>query len=422
MTSPTTAAAAPALLSFREVLRGDVIRRVWYAQMVSLFGDFLAIFAVIAVVTFTMHGTPSQLTLVQISYMLPLVILGPLAGVFVDRWPIKATMVASDLLRAVLAVLLMFSTELWHFYLVLALISTVSSFFGPAQAVTIRTHVPVSGLMSANALIQIGFMSARIAGPIVAGTLVSLLGPSSCYALDALSFVASASLIGTVAIHRPLDSARGRPADGDRPTSQVSAILGDLLEGLRFIVRHAAVSFAVLAMAAGLFTLGCFGPLIAIHVRETLRASERVFGLVNGTIGAGLLAGTQVIRTVAMRFTGESLIFSGLAGIGAGVFLLGAVPTVWATFTATFTIGVAFGAIMVPAQTLMQQETPPAMMGRVSSSSSSLIVLGQVLGLAMSGVLADRLGIRAVFFVCAGIAGAMIAGGKVLTNASRAGR
>ena len=159
--------------------------------------------------------------------MLPLVILGPLAGVFVDRWPIKATMVASDLLRAVLAVLLMFSTELWHFYLVLALISTVSSFFGPAQAVTIRTHVPVNGLMSANALMQIGFMSARIAGPIVAGTLVSLLGPSSCYALDVLSFVASASLIGTVAIHRPLDSARGRPADGDRPTSQVSAILGD---------------------------------------------------------------------------------------------------------------------------------------------------------------------------------------------------
>ena len=73
------------------------MRRVWYAQVISLFGDFLALFAVIAVVSFRMHGTPAQLTGLQIAYMLPIVFVGPIAGVFVDRWPIKPTLISSDL-------------------------------------------------------------------------------------------------------------------------------------------------------------------------------------------------------------------------------------------------------------------------------------------------------------------------------------
>src|SRR2546425_10519812 len=107
------AATAPSM-SFRDVLRIDVMRRVWYAQIVSLFGDFLALFAVIAVVSFTMHGTPNQITGVQIFYMLPMVFVGPIAGVFVDRWPLKPTLVASDLIRAALAVLLIPATSLWQ--------------------------------------------------------------------------------------------------------------------------------------------------------------------------------------------------------------------------------------------------------------------------------------------------------------------
>src|SRR4029077_11262706 len=104
--STATAAASPAPLSFGDVLRIPVMRRVWYAQVVSLFGDFLALFAVIAVVSFRMNGTPPQLTGLQIAYMLPIVFVGPVAGVFVDRWPIKPTLITSDLIRAALALLL----------------------------------------------------------------------------------------------------------------------------------------------------------------------------------------------------------------------------------------------------------------------------------------------------------------------------
>src|SRR5213596_3464116 len=114
----TPAATAPPVpMTFRDVLRIDVMRRVWYAQVISLFGDFLALFAVIVVVSFAMHGTPNQITGVQIAYMLPIVFVGPIAGVFVDRWPLKPTLVASDLIRAALALMLIPATALWQVYI-----------------------------------------------------------------------------------------------------------------------------------------------------------------------------------------------------------------------------------------------------------------------------------------------------------------
>jgi MFS transporter, DHA3 family, macrolide efflux protein len=410
MTDTTSIAAPP--MTFREVLRGLVIRRVWYAQIVSLFGDFLALFAVIAVVSFRMHGTPNQLTGVQIAYMLPLVILGPLAGVFVDRWPLKPTLVASDLVRAVLALLLIFTTAIWQVWIVLALLSCVSSFFGPAQSVTIRTHVPTEGLISANALMQIAFMGSRIIGPATAGAMVAAFGPASCYAVDVLSFLVSASLIGSVVIRRPATTVAAVQSSGSR----IRVIWTDMGEGIAFIFHHAAVLFVVLAMAAGLFTIGCFGPLIAIYVRETLHAAARLFGIVSGMIGVGLLAGTQGVRVLARQVKNDTLVLSGLAGIGAGVLLLGAVPLIAATLAGAFTIGFAFAAIMVPAQTLMQQETPHAMLGRVSSTMTSIVLLAQILGLILSGVLAELIGIRAVFFLCAAIAAVLMAGGKLLLS------
>src|SRR5262249_39498015 len=160
------------------------------------------LFAVIAVVSFAMHGTPRAIVGVQIAYMLPLVFVGPIAGVFVDRWPLKPTLVSSDLIRAALALLLIPMTQLWHAYVVLAALSCVSAFFGPAQQVTIRTHVPREGLISANALMQIAFMGSRIIGPGAAGAIVAAFGPKICYGLDVLSFIGSAALIGSVTIGR----------------------------------------------------------------------------------------------------------------------------------------------------------------------------------------------------------------------------
>jgi MFS family permease len=417
MTTATATAQPPVPLSFGDVLQITVMRRVFYAQVVSLFGDFLALFAVIAVVSFRMHGTPAQLTGLQIAYMLPIVFVGPIAGVFVDRWPLKPTLISSDLIRAVLALLLIPATSLWQVYGVLAALSCVSAFFGPAQTVTIRSHVPVTGLMSANALMQIAFMGSRIVGPSVAGVLVARFTPTVCYAIDVISFLVSAGLIASVTIVRPASL----QAPTGSSSNRIHAIWIDMRAGWSFIVHHAAILFFVIAMAAGLFTIGCFGPLISIYVRDTLRASAGLFGYVSGMVGVGLLVGTQIIRQIARKpwASDTGLVLWGLVGIGGGVLLLGAVPHIVATFVATFVIGFAFAAIMVPASTLIQRETPPDMLGRVGSTNASVIFLGQILGLAASGILAELVGVRMVFFLCAGLSVALGVAGRMFLQSKK---
>jgi MFS family permease len=354
---------------------------------------------------------------VQIAYMLPLALLGPLSGVFVDRWPLKPTLIASDLIRAVLALLLFVTTAMWQIYVVLFLLSCVSSFFGPAQSVTIRSHVPAHGLMSANALMQMAMMGTRVIGPAAAGALVAAFGPSICYAIDFVSFLVSAALIGSVAIVRAISPARATVEESTN--SKVHAIFHEMGEGMRFIIHHAAVSFVVMAMAAGMFVMGCFGPLIAVYVRDWLHAKAGTFGLVSAMVGTGMMFGMPVVRRLSGTIPSTTLVLGGLAGIGFGALLLGAFTFVPTAMLGCFALGFTFAGVIVPAQTLMQQETPPALMGRISSTMMSVVFFAQVVGLALSGFLAQALGVRAVFFLCAVLAWVLTGAGKLLLGTER---
>jgi MFS family permease len=112
-------------------------------------------------------------------------------------------------------------------------------------------------------------------------------------------------------------------------------------------------------------------------------------------------------------------VLSGLAGIGVGALVLGTIPYASAAVAAMAIIGLAFSAIMVPAQTLLQRETPREMIGRVSSTNISMAFLAQILGLGLSGVLANRFGVRIVFFFCAGLAVALAAAGRLFLHTSQ---
>src|SRR5437773_4913668 len=107
--------SAPARqMTIREVLQLRPVRRLWMAQVVSIFGDFLAIFAVLSYVSFNLHASAAQVTLISVSFMLPFGIIGPVAGVFVDRWNVKRTMIASDVIRGVLCLALVFAGNVWQ--------------------------------------------------------------------------------------------------------------------------------------------------------------------------------------------------------------------------------------------------------------------------------------------------------------------
>jgi DHA3 family macrolide efflux protein-like MFS transporter len=404
-----------------DVLRISMMRRLWYAQVISVFGDFLALFAVINVLTFRLHATAQQVTGVQIAYMLPIAVLGILAGVFVDRWPLKPTMISSDAIRAALCLLLIFATQIWHYYAILAAISVISSFFGPAQGVAIRSAVPLHGLRSANALMQQVMFGMRIVGPAIAGLMVSYLGAVSCYAFDSASFVGSALLIASVSFlavptakaAAPATPAPATPGSAAAGSSALGRVWLDMKQGISFIVHHAALLFVILAMAAGMFVLGCFGPLIAIYVRDSLHASTKSFAIASAMIGLGMLVGINGLNTFGKKLKDTLLVYSGLCGIAIGLVILTLLPHLWSTILGNLIIGFSVAGIIVPSQTLFQKATPPELMGRVGSTFMSIIFTAQISGLVLSGILTQHIGVRQVFALCAGMLVVLMAVGKI---------
>ena len=420
MSTSATSPAAIEPMSMGAVLRIPTMRRLWYAALVSSFGDFLALFAVIGVLTFDLHATPQQVTGVQISYMLPIAILSVLAGVFVDRWPLKVTLVVSDFARCVLCLFLLVAHSAFGFYVVLASMSVVSSFFGPAQGVTLHSVVPMHGLRSANALMQQVLFGMRIIGPAIAALLVARLGPKSCYLADAGSFLASGCLIASLALSRPQSAAQASDLVKEKTTRSGLAGLGtDMRIGISFIFHHAGIFFVVLAMAAGMFVLGCFGPLIAVYVRDSVHASTQFFGVASAMIGVGMLLGVNGLTTFGKKISNTVLVYSGLAGIAVALVVLTMLTHMWSTVVANLLIGLAVSGIVVPATTMMQEETPHELMGRVGSAFMSLVFTAQICGLVLSGVIADRVGVRNVFALCAVLLVILIAAGRLWMDPHR---
>jgi MFS family permease len=126
-----------------------------------------------------------------------------------------------------------------------------------------------------------------------------------------------------------------------------------------------------------------------------------------------MFLGVNALNTAGKHIKNTVLVYAGLGGIALGLVLLALLPYVWAAILANLLIGVAISGIVVPANTLIQQETPPALMGRVGSTSMSLIFSAQILGLVLSGILANRIGVVRVFEVCAVLLVLLVAAGKL---------
>jgi MFS family permease len=391
----SASSAVPPAYTLKTILRHRPFRTLWLAQFVSIFGDFLALFAVINYITFKLHGNAGQVTDMMIYYMLPLAFITPVAGVFVDHWNVKRLMIASDLIRAGLIIGLVFAHSIGQISAILFTLSVVSSFFMPAQSVTVRTLVPMQGLLAANALMSQAFYVVRLASPVIAGALVALLTEKSCYYLDAASFVFSAFMLSRLTILRPASVQSGKT---------VKSLTQDFVAGNRFIFTHAGLAFVFIAMSSAMFVMSCFTPLISIYIRDSLSAGTILFAIVSGMVGVGLIIGTLLVTRLVKSRSKAHVVLNGLLTLGIGAALLGGFHNIPMTTLGTFTIGFAIAFVIVPAQTLYQQETPHEMVGRVSSSFMSLITFAQLLGLKLSGYLAQpqRLGIRPLFIYSAG--------------------
>ncbi|MBV8206427.1 MAG: MFS transporter [Acidobacteria bacterium] len=384
-TTPQPAPAAGSIFALAD------FRKVWLGQFISIFGDFLAMFGVISLITFRWHGTASQVTYLLISYMLPMAIVSPIAGVFVDRWPVKRVMITSDLIRGGMALALVWVTNLGELCALFVGLSVISSFFSPAMNITVRSIVPRERLLSANAMLSQAFYTVRLLSPVAAGALVTWLGERACFYLDAFSFLFSAAMIFTITVPHT-------PAEGSK---SVKGFFADLTSGNRFIFTHHTLAFVITSMMAAMFVMSCLSPLFSIYVRDILHSTSFMYGLVSSAVGVGLIAGTQFVSRFGKSRSKKALVVMGLFVCAAGVALLGLFRVSVAAVATTFTMGFGIAFVIVAAQTVMQQETPPTMLGRVSSSFMSVFSFAQVFGLLLSGQLAVWIGIRPVFLACA---------------------
>ncbi|HLJ48339.1 MAG TPA: MFS transporter [Bryobacteraceae bacterium] len=378
-------------LSFKEVLKIGGMRRLWMAQVVSVFGDFLAIFAIFSLISFRMKGNASEVSGVLIAYLLPFTFVSPVAGVFVDRWNVKRTMIASDLIRAVLVGFLVLATNVWHIYGILFVLSTVSSFFMPAQSVAIRTMVPREGLLSANALIQQAFYALQIISPAIAAAIVSAAGPGICFWVDSASFVASALFLSGIVVKR----------DTAPQLKNLGSIVHEMNAGVKFILTHASISVVVLSITAGMFAVRCFGALVAVFVRDVLAAGNGLFGILSSLVGVGMIIGSQFTRRLAMTRSKAHMVIGGLVGMGVGISIVAAVPWVPFAIAGMLIMGLFAAFIVIPSQALMQEETPPELLGRVGGSMMSVMMASQIAALCLAGPVAQIMGIRNLYFASA---------------------
>lgn len=379
-------------LSFKEALKIWPVRRLWLAQLVSVFGDFLAVFAVFSIVTFDLHGSPFEVSMILVAYLTPIAVISPIAGVYVDKWNVKWTMIASDSVRALMVVTLLFHHNLLAIYGTLFLISCVSSFFLPAQIVAIRVIAPPNALVAANGLMSQAQQGAQILAPAAMGLVAQFFGPRVCFGVDCFGYFFSAAMVSTLAMHR-----------APQATAAAATVLQAMKEGLAFIRGHRVLSLVIISMTTGMFAIRCFGALLSIYVRDVLRGGTTMFGVENSLIGVGMIGGAQLVPKLLKKTTDEHLVAYGLTGMGISVLLSAIWPRLAPATTAMLAVGFFAAFVMVCAQVLVQRETPHELLGRVSSTLWSLLAIAQVTALLAAGPVADRFGVIDLYYFSAAV-------------------
>ena len=366
-------------------------QRLWLAQTISLLGDFLALFAVQVAIVFRMHGSASDMADVFIASLVPSVILGPVAGMFADRWDPRRTMIASDLARGVLVALLACSVTVSQICAISFAVSCFSNFFAPARAITLPLLVPPDLLFAANARMQQSMQVVRIASPAVASALVAAFGERICYAADSATFFGSAILLATLRYRRPATQ------------SPPCAVFPDISAGFGFLFTDPRFSFVVFSMTAGTFAAGCFGALASVYVCDVLHRGPPLLGMIGMLIAAGTVAGSAGMNGCTRRRDPRRLLGCGMAVVGASILLIAAQPTQSAALIGSAGMGLGVAVVVLASAVMLQGETPPELRGRVSGASAAITSLAQLAAMLLSGMWATHLGIRGVFALSAAL-------------------
>jgi MFS family permease len=365
-------------------------RFLWIGQAVSAIGDSVTLIA-LAFATLSVSPSAGSLGLVLALATAARVVALPIGGVWADRLPRQFVMLASDgvraLVQAVIAVLLITGhAQLWHIVVQAMLYSFAAGFFMPASGALVPQTVSVQRLQQANALMGLSRSVTQVAGPAIGGLLVAVIGPGWVFAIDAATFVVSA--ISLVLMQVPRVEGKGQ-----------SNFWTELADGLRAVTSRRWYLLNLGAHALWNFAFASFLVLGPIVAKRSLGGAP-AWGLISASLGAGaILGGLVALRVVPRR----PLLVANLALVPAAFQLLAlAVPLPTAAIMAFCVIGwIGLTYLNEVWFATVPQLIPAEVLARATSFDWLLSIIAMPIGFAVSGPVADRIGIQSTLVAAA---------------------
>ncbi len=386
----------PARPGLRQLLRHRDFRLLWLGQSLSNFGDGMNNLALLVLIEH-LTGSTTALATAAVLMALPRILLGPLAGVYADRYDRKKMMALSDLARGflVLGYLLVHRPDqLWILYGVGFLEASVSTFFAPARGAFLADLLPAAELLTANSLSQTSQILMNLLGMAAAGAVIGakhIYWPA--FGVDSLSFFLSMTMMLLIRTAAPA-LARGETT-WHETWQEIRA--GGL------VIFRSRVLMGVLAGAAlAMLGVGAINILFVPLLLDNLHVAPTWLSAVQAAQTAGMLLSGGVAAALAAKWHPTRVVSLGLVGVGVGIGLMG-----WAAHLALilgllFMVGLFVTPLNAAIATLTQTAVAETLRGRVGASLNMLVTTANIASMAMAGVLADWLGVRSVF-VLAGV-------------------
>lgn len=409
---------------------------LWLGALISFVGDW-ALFIALPVFVYDLTGSALATGAMFMAQSLPRLLLGSIAGVFVDRWDRRRTMIAANLLSAaVLLLLLLVRTpaDLWILYIAAFVQTTVTLFFSPAESALVPHLVGDDQLLNANALTALNWELTRLIAPPLGGLAMVWLGFGSVVTLDALSFLLSAGLIALIALPH---TAPQQPAHDARTAgSNVWLRLWrDLAAGLGLVLGDRLIRSIFLITATAMVAEGLLNVLSFPWLKLVLHGGALERGWLSSAQAIGGLAGGLLIGRAARLVRSAQLV--GVSGIMLGLLMLAYVnvdtlPIDRSLFLPAALLikvlqGVPIIGLFVSVDTLLQQNVADRYRGRIFGAYGATAGLAVLVGQVLASIFGDRVGIIPVLdvmglaYLMAGLLGLLLLRGHVEPGRALAG-
>ena len=383
--------------SYRELLRIRNFLLLWTGQAVSYLGDQFHYIAIMGLLLYEYNVSAVEVGTLLVALSAPSLIIGPIAGVYVDRWSRKWVMIFSDIIRGILVILIPFTTGLWQIYVIMFLVSSVSRFFFPAYTSTVPNIVHKEQLLVANSLSQTTFNITLVVGPATGALMIGIMGYTAAFFIDGLTFFFSALMI--LRIHLLEEKKIGKGG--------IKEVFTQMKEGFVLIRGTKPVLFVISVFSGIMFFIGGINVLLLIFVRDVLGMEIMHLGVLSGFQGAGMILGALAVGFIGGRFQKRSLMLVGTFFVGIFLAVFGVNPYMLVSYGLMLLIGVSVSTLNIPATTLLQEVIPDEIRGRVFGVQGTLIQTFTILSIGWESAVANIIGAQTMIILvglfCAGI-------------------